>query len=140
MAALQTTHKTKQNNTQTTGRFPISTAKAWPPGTLEQGSSSPFSLTSGQAQPSPWHQGEIGTDVHACPDWGAVSGSHLGGVELEAYYDFLKKAPKFAPLGNIHKGVLWTPSFFPWKGILSSLRSQLKEGIHSLAGLGVSLL
>lgn len=72
---------------------------------------------------------------------GTLSQALISGVELEAYYDFFfKKAPEFAPLGNIHKGVLWTPSFFPWKGILSALRSQLKEGIHSLAGLGVSLL
>lgn len=51
-----------------------------------------------------------------------------------------KEAPELAPLGNINKGALWTPSFSPWKGMLSALGSQRNEGICSLAGLGIGLI
>lgn len=71
------------------------------------------SLNSGQAQPSRWHQEEIEQMCIACPDQDAVCLSF--GVELEAYYDF-KKAPEFAPLGDIHKGGSLDPIFLSLEG------------------------
>lgn len=74
----------------------------------------PFSLISGQAQPSHWHQEESRTDVHTCPGRGThcLSNCLIWGVELEAHYEGKKKeAPEFAPLRGINKGALWTPSF-----------------------------
>lgn len=63
---------------------------------------------------------------------------HFGGGGWNSRHIMInkKEAPEFAPLRDINKGALWTPSFSPQKRRLSALRSQL----NSLAGLGVSLM
>lgn len=88
MAALQTTHKTKQNIKLLEGSQ-YSLQKLGPPGTWEQRVVPLpfFSLNSGQAQPSHWHQEETRTgEVHTYPGQDTVffSNGFIWGVELKA--------------------------------------------------------
>jgi hypothetical protein len=71
MAALQTTHKTKQNIKPVEGSQ-YSLQKLGPPRTWIVPLPF-FSLNSWQAQPSHWHQEETRTrDVHTCPGQNTV--------------------------------------------------------------------
>lgn len=135
------------NNTKhkTTGRFPIFTAKAWPPRDLgTEDCSSPFPLPRFRAGPAqPLASGKDKNRRCTQPVLVRTLSSSLRpfllrGWNWRLHYE-QREAPEFAPRQGIHEGHSGPLLYFPGNGMLLAVRSQLHESIRSLSGWRVNL-